>query len=114
MSILDINFESKSVFLPSLTLQFYKSIIDIELVNKLNNFILSKRENILKNTQLPVGKNPGTLTARLGYHNLFDFPDPEIQELKLFIQKQYTDFMKSINHPGRVIVSLVECGYRIY
>lgn len=104
MSLTDVNFNTSSVFIPQLNFKFYTHQLDANLVTRLNDIVLEVKDDILENTPPPgVGKPWNFLTSRLWHYNLFDYPHPELQELKQIIAEEYCNYVDAMQYPRETV-----------
>ena len=97
--LVNLNYDSKSPFLPPCSIPMFRTNIGVELTDELKNIALTEEQNIFNNTECAVDKDQTLLTARLWQYNLFDFNYPSIQILKEYIANQYQRYCGSIRAP---------------
>ena len=91
----NIEFTSKSIFVPNVNVKLHSSFISESLRVSLKEVVLKEEQNILS---LPCDSdhNKDWITSRLWYYNLFDYDYDCIRELKSFIYDEYNKFMHDI------------------
>jgi hypothetical protein len=94
-----LNYDSKSVFLPNIKIQYFSYNIPIDLTNQLIQVIEQEESNILATTNKPESeKDPTWLTGRLWEYNLLKFTHHEcIKELQNHIRTAYIDYLNVLN-----------------
>jgi hypothetical protein len=97
--ILDIAFETKSPFVPPLTVQFYTNTLDPKIVQELRQIVIDEESAILSKTtpQNTDEQWADWLTNRLWEYNLLDLDYPAIAYFKDWIGQQYLTYLKAIN-----------------
>lgn len=103
----ELNFYSKSDFLPNFSTVLHRSQFRDGLARSLAKIVLMEEYNILTSTKKPDFDTDTTwLTGRLWGYNFLDFDYPEVAEFKQFIKEQYLDFASKTNHqvPEQVYV----------
>jgi len=91
----NIEFTSKSIFVPNVNVKLHSSFIPESLRVALKETVLAEENNILS---LPCDnvKNKDWITSRLWHYNLFDYDYDSIRELKSFVYDEYIKFMREI------------------
>lgn len=93
-----LEFESKSPFLPQLTIEVWRASLPIDLTHRLSEIILEEEPKVLASTKShPDDPDTTWLTSRLWQYNLFDWDYPEIAELKNFVKNEYLNFIQLKN-----------------
>jgi hypothetical protein len=95
--LINIDFKSRSPFVPKLDIKFYQYQIGEELTQHLQNVIFEIKDDILS-IKPAIGKSWNSLTSRLWNYNLFDFPNPELAVLKDLIAQQYICFVDALGY----------------
>lgn len=97
---LDLDFPSKSPFLPAFSLPL--CITKFERYEELGRLVLEKEQEILDSTNPDPENGPRDwLTNRLYDYNLLDYADeyPVLNEFKAFILESYIEYCRIMNAP---------------
>jgi hypothetical protein len=100
--LINLKYDSKSVFLPEIKIPIFISMFDIQKTRALHRFIMEKEKWILENVEpYPADDDKSWLTNRLYGYNFFNFSDEckEINELKQFLLLSYEAYCESVNVP---------------
>lgn len=100
----DIRFESKSKYLPSITIRLGKTELDSETTKRLGEIVLLEEPNIIKNVRSSAQQDDQTwLTGKLWSYNFLDFDYPEINVFRDFIKKSYEEFSRSCGYEPETV-----------
>jgi hypothetical protein len=95
--IYHLNYLSKSIFTPSITINCFKVNIGEELTIKLRDIVLKEEMNILNNVPLSNKDDDfDWITGRLWSYNFLSFDYDAVRELKTIIKTQYETFTRAI------------------
>lgn len=96
----DLDFDSKSQFLPRLTVAL--NISKFDRFNEMEKLVLEKEQEILDNNlPYPETDSKDWLTNRLYAYNLLDYSDqyPVLLEFKKFIYESYVEYCNNVGAP---------------
>ena len=94
--IYDLHYNSKSKYLPSITIRLGKTFLDDATTSALSKIVLLEEPNIIKNVRSADGsEDPEWLTGKLWSYNFLDFDYPEIKDFKKFIKDSYEEYARS-------------------
>ena len=99
-----ISFESKSDFLPSFHLDLWISNLDLDMTEKLRQFVLEEEPKIIdKFGYMNPSSNggPNFLTQRLYLYNIFHYQNECIDDLYHSLKKEFIKFLEHMNKPLR-------------
>jgi hypothetical protein len=103
MKLINLNFDSKSPFLPEIKIPFFLTNFPKENLRLMYRAILDKEKWIIENTKpYPPEDDPKWITNRLYEYNLFQFSEeyPVLNDYKKFISESYKQYCSSLNTPA--------------
>lgn len=101
----EINFPSKSIFTPSISLKLHNSSISRELRDSILEIVLKEEQNIIDNVPPSDPNDKNWMTGRLWNYNFLDLDYDSVRELKNYIKSQYVDFMNQLGYePEKVYI----------
>lgn len=112
-NLISLNFESKSVMLPSICINLFKYTVSNSLSEQLINFILQNEQTILSTTEMQDGETDETwLTGRLWQYNLLDYDSACVLDLQNAITDSYKLYLTSIGAKPESVI-YVQCWANI-
>jgi hypothetical protein len=94
--IYDLQYLSKSKYLPSITIRLGKTVLDSDTTAGLSKIVLSEEPNIIKNVRsTDENDDQEWLTGKLWSYNFLDFDYPEVKTFKSFIKDSYEEYARS-------------------
>ena len=102
----DLNFQSKSKYLPSISIRLGKYQLDQQITRKLGNIVLTEEPNIIKNVRSTDDyDDPTWLTGKLWSYNFLDFQYEEVKQFQQFIKRSYEEYSRSCGYePEKVYI----------
>lgn len=105
--IFTVTYDSNSIFVPEIKVDFYVAKIDPSHIVPLAEFVKNNERYILDELTIPNERqtDPEWLTGRLYQYNLLNFKDDSIVYLKDFIKNEYIKYMDILGYePGETYI----------
>ena len=106
-----LQFPSKSPFLPECAINLYRVTLDEKITKKLVEIVLKEEPNILRNVPPANPNDPDWMTGRLWNYNFLDLDYDAVGELKSFIRKEYENYMQQLGLPTQEVY--IQCWVNI-
>lgn len=111
--IFTVTYDSKSLFVPSIDIQFYAAKMDQQHIVPLANLVKEKEDYILNELTIPNKRqeDPLWLTGRLYQYNFLKFEHDSVRYLNEFIRTEYIKYMEEIGNPPGI--TYIQCWANI-
>lgn len=105
--IFTVTYDSKSIFVPEIDIQFYVAKMDPNHIVPLAEIVKKSERYILDELTIPNKRqtDPEWLTGRLHQYNFLTFDYDSVRYLKNFIKEEYIKYMNLLGHePGETYI----------
>lgn len=92
----ELQFPSKSPFLPNCSINLYRVTLDEALTKRLAEIVLAEEQTILSSTQSRSSEDDNWLTQRLWQYNFLDFDYYEVRQFKEWLKQNYISYMNQV------------------